>query len=126
MSGPEEEIVDLFDYDRYLMGEAPTAPFVTLPGSEPSGSISSASEPHISEFSVSEPSFRSVHDRPATPFARPTDCRSRPAPPPLHWVQSFLFATFLEESHSKIFQCELFVCGNELKYGVSQIKNRRR
>jgi hypothetical protein len=101
------------DFDRFIMGE------ITAPAT---------SEPQTTEISTSEPPLRSVRDRPPTPFAmRPR--RRRPTLPPLptlQFIQSMVLTPFLEESHSRIFRREIYDYPDELKYGVTQMKNRRR
>ena len=101
------------DFDRFIMGE------VVAP---------STSEPPTTETPAFNPPLRSVVDRPPTPFAtcprrrRPT----LPPLPPLQFVQALVFTPFLEESHSRIFRWKIYVYMDELKYGVTQIQNRRR
>ena len=85
--------------------------------------LSPASQTH-----ASDPPFRSVADRPPTPFAtRPSRQRSTRSPlPPLQRVQTFVFTPFLEETYSRLFRREIYVYPDELKYGVKEMKNRRR
>ena len=103
MPGPEDESTELFNYDRFLLDDV---------------AIPSVSEPQTLETSASDPPLRSILDRPPTPFSTRVH---RPRPtlsllPLLHWVQSFVFNPFLEETHSKIFQQEIYVYPNELKW----------
>jgi hypothetical protein len=101
------------DFDRFIMGEAGTA---------------STSEPTTTETSASDPPLRGVADRPPTPFAtRPSRQRPTRLPlPPLQRVQTFVFTPFLEETYSSLFRREIYVYPDELKYGVKEMKNRRR
>ena len=102
-------------FDRFITGEA-AAP--------------STSEPHTTETletSTFEPPLRSVRDRSPTPFAmRPHRQRpTLPSLPSLQFIQLLVLTLFLEESHSRIFRREIYNYPDELKYGVTQVKNRK-
>ena len=101
------------DFDRFILGEA---------------AASSTSEPQTTKTYTSEPPLWSVRDRPPTPFAtRPRRQRpTLPLLPPLQFIQSVVLTPFLEESHSRIFRKEIYDYPDQLKYGVTQMKNRRR
>ena len=96
--------IGLPDFDRFIMGEAGTA---------------STSEPTTTEMPAPDPPYRSVADRPPTPFAiRLSRQRSTRSPlPPLQRVQTFVFTPFLEETYSSLFRREIYVYPDELKYG---------
>ena len=92
------------DFDRFIVGEAGTA---------------STFEPVTTEMPASDPTLRSIADRPPIPFAtRPSRQRPTRSPlPPLQRVQTFVFTPFLEEIYSNLFTREIYVYPDELKYG---------
>ena len=52
MLEPEDEVMDLDDYDQILYDEVPTTSFIALFGFEPSGSVSLVSKPPVFKSSA--------------------------------------------------------------------------